>query len=107
MTMPFIYGGLFASISAENIKVPVHVREEIHERAQQEWPGNYSMQAHEIDIQTKDYKELHAWFKNNATNKLAKEIFQKAQTEWPGNYSMQWYEVKRELEALHEIHGSG
>lgn len=97
---------LSAATSPESIRVPGTVERQIKADAVEKWPSDYQMQAYTIGKQTKAYKELYAWAKDNRSSSVFKEIFEAAQKKWPGDYQMQLYTVEKQIEAYNKVHGN-
>jgi len=76
------------------------VASKIKSKAEEKWPGNFSMQKYEIDRQTEAYNTIQGLL--NTTDYNA-DILKLAIEKWDDEYSMQVYEYERQLKAFKEL----
>ncbi|GGH56918.1 hypothetical protein GVY41_13930 [Frigidibacter albus] len=76
----------------------------IKQRAAEEYPNDYSMQAYEIDQQIEALNKLSGYLEQfGEDNEIANTCITKAMSDWPENYSMQLYEFEGQLNAANEF----
>lgn len=82
------------------------IRDEIKKNAELKWPGDYSMQAYQIEKETGAYEKFQAMDKPSSMSySIFKMIKDNAERKWPADYSMQVYEVEKQIDGWIKING--
>jgi hypothetical protein len=80
--------------------VPGPILAVIRQKAAAEWPGDYVMQKHTIEEQSRCYLELQH-FRNgmDASNEVSAICFDKAEADWPDDFQMQLHTFNSQIES--------
>jgi hypothetical protein len=109
VTISLLFTSILSAASESSIRGPTRVEQEIKKAAEQEWPGDYRMQAYEIRTQTQSYRKIESWTRKMRRTKdrqVCKQIGSDAKQEWPGDYRMQWYQIRTQMESYRTLNDS-
>jgi len=82
------------------------IRAEIKKRAEQKWPGDYSMQAFQIEKEVAAFEKFQTLERPASMSYSAFDLIKsRAERKWPGDYSMQVYEAENQIDGWIRVNG--
>ena len=83
--------------------VPSEVVREIKSQASRNWPGDYSMQAYEVEQQTSAYLDLRSIGGLTIPSQVRDIVMKSTRKEWQGDYAQQLYVVGQQFNDYEEL----